>query len=186
MTPVASKRAVRDVFLDRDGTINRKAREGEYVTRWEHFEFLPGAVEAIRLLGEQRIRVFVVTNQRGVARGKMSEAQVAEIHARMLEHLRKEGGAVERVYHCPHEKASCDCRKPELGMFLQAQREHEGVDFSRAAVIGDSRGDIEAALRLGSLPVLVAGVGAGEQSADVRREPSLLAAVEWLIGQSAE
>jgi len=101
------------VFLDRDGTINVKAPEGDYVKSWDEFEFLPGAVDAIRALHESGRRVVVVTNQRGIARGRMTEDDLADIHERMLEAIGP--GVVAAVYHCPHDDGQCDCRKPRPG-----------------------------------------------------------------------
>jgi D-glycero-D-manno-heptose 1,7-bisphosphate phosphatase len=75
------------VFLDRDGVINRKPPEGDYVERWEQFEFLPGAIEALALLAAAGIRAVVVTNQRGVALGRMTLGDLDDIHRRMQAEL---------------------------------------------------------------------------------------------------
>jgi histidinol-phosphate phosphatase family protein len=88
------------VFLDRDGVINVKSPVGEYVESWAGFSFLPGAVEAVARLRAAGLRVVVVTNQRGVALGRMSAEDVEDIHARMIE----AGVVVDRVYYCPHGK----------------------------------------------------------------------------------
>jgi D-glycero-D-manno-heptose 1,7-bisphosphate phosphatase len=141
---------MRTAFLDRDGTINVKAPEGEYVTSWETFAFLPGAVEAIGLLRERGWRVVVVTNQRGVALGRMSLADVEDIHRRM-----REAAPLDAIYVCPHERASCDCRKPGTGMFLQAQAEFPDIRFEQSVVIGDSDSDMEAGRRLGCRTIRV-------------------------------
>src|SRR5205807_8119256 len=94
----------RAAFLDRDGTINQKAPAGEYVTSLAEFHYLPGAEEAIRLLAGAGWRVIVVTNQRGIALGRMTPEAVDEIHRRLL------GLPVAGVYVCPHEKGVCACR----------------------------------------------------------------------------
>ena len=99
------------VFLDRDGVINRKAPEGEYVTRWSEFAFLPGALDALRALAGAPVRVVVATNQRGIARGRMTAGDLAAIHARMRGAVLEAGGRIDAIYHCPHE-GGCDCRKP--------------------------------------------------------------------------
>ena len=90
-------------FLDRDGTINVKAPEGEYVTTWQQFRFLPGAERAVGLLREAGWRVIVVSNQRGVALGRMGAQDVEEIHRRM-----QETAPVDAVYWCPHERCVCE------------------------------------------------------------------------------
>jgi histidinol-phosphate phosphatase family protein len=146
--PATSATQALTVFLDRDGVINRK-REGSYVRSWEEFEFLPRAKDALRRLVEAGCRIIVVTNQRGVARGDLSEADLSEIHDRMLEEARLAGGPIDAVYYCPHESASCDCRKPGTGLFLEAQRDFTDIHFPNSIVIGDSLSDMEAGQALG-------------------------------------
>jgi histidinol-phosphate phosphatase family protein len=174
------------VFLDRDGTLNVKAPEGEYVTSWEQFEFLPGALEAVRLLFEHGARLIVVTNQRGIALGRMTEADLADIHRRMLDALAAAGGQIAGVYHCPHEAGTCDCRKPEIGMFLQAQRDFPEIRFDDAAVIGDSESDMLAARRIGAIAVRVGTPGVDGETPGVREEDSLLDAARYLVGDQGE
>jgi D-glycero-D-manno-heptose 1,7-bisphosphate phosphatase len=149
--------AVSAVFLDRDGVINEKAREGEYVTSWERFRFLPHALEGLGALASLRVPVIVATNQRGIARGAMAETDLADIHARMLDAVAAAGGRIDAVYHCPHE-GGCDCRKPLPGMFLAAAREH-GLALERSVVIGDRRADMDAAAAIGARGVLITGSG---------------------------
>ena len=170
------------VFLDRDGTVNAKAPEGDYVTSWEQFEFLPGAVEAVRLLSARGVRLVVVTNQRGIALGRMTEQDLADIHRRMCDALTAAGGAIAEVYHCPHEANTCDCRKPEIGMFLQAQRDFPDIRFEHSAVIGDSSSDMLAARRIGAKAVFLGDPGALGEADDVRDEVSILGAARWLLG----
>ena len=178
------------VFLDRDGVINRKAPEGDYVKCWQEFEFLPGVFEALRLLREMGFRLIVITNQRGISRGKMSEADLALIHSRMSHELAEAGSALDAIYHCPHEKNSCDCRKPETGLFLRAKEKFPDIEFATSFMVGDSVGDMRAGQRLGCRKVLI-GSGNGTVIADVKRAgiavdfvaPSLLDAVKgYLIG----
>lgn len=144
------------VFLDRDGVINRKLPDGRYVSRWSEFEFLPGAAEGMRLLKEANVRVIVATNQRGVARRLTDERELADMHRRMLDELQNRGGRCDAIYVCPHEIGTCRCRKPEIGMFLDARREFPDIDFASSAVVGDSVSDMEAGSRLGCLTYLVA------------------------------
>lgn len=156
------------VFLDRDGTINVKAPEGDYVKSWEEFEFLPGAVDAVRALHEAGRRVVIVTNQRGIALGRMTEADLDEIHERMLDAIGP--GAVAAVYHCPHDDGECDCRKPRPGMLLRAAAEIPGVDLANATVIGDSDSDVEAGRAVGANTIRIGADAA-----------SLAEAVRWLL-----
>jgi D-glycero-D-manno-heptose 1,7-bisphosphate phosphatase len=147
---------MRTVFLDRDGVLNRKRPEGQYVTRWEEFEFLPRAAEGLHLLQEAGLRLIVVTNQRGVALGRLSEADLEAIHRRMAGELAQAGVRLAAVYHCPHDRGRCDCRKPGTGLFLRAQADFPDTDFGQSAVVGDSLSDLEAAARLDCPGYLVA------------------------------
>jgi D-glycero-D-manno-heptose 1,7-bisphosphate phosphatase len=169
------------VFLDRDGTLNVKAPDGDYITSPQRFAWLPGAREAVRLLTEHGVLAFVVTNQRGIALGRMTEDDLAEIHRRMLDELEASGGRVAGVYHCPHEVGACDCRKPEIGMFLRAQRDFPQVRFERSAVIGDSSSDMLAARRIGATPVFVGEPGSPIEPEGVLCEASVLRAVQRLL-----
>jgi histidinol-phosphate phosphatase family protein len=140
------------VILDRDGVLNRRPPRAQYVTRPEDFAWLPGAREALALLRDAGYRVLVVTNQAGIARGHMTAADLEAVHARMLGEA---GGAIERVYHCPHDwDEGCACRKPAPGMLLQAQRDFE-LDLTRTPFIGDDERDREAAEAAGCPSILV-------------------------------
>lgn len=154
---------IKTVFLDRDGVINRKPPEGDYVKSWKEFEFLPKAPEALRLLKEAGMRIIIVTNQRGIARGLMTERDLEEIHKRMLVELARLQASVDAIYYCPHEEGVCDCRKPRVGLFRKAQQDFPDIDFSNSAVIGDSLKDMEAGTQLGSLTILIADETAKEK-----------------------
>lgn len=154
---------IRTVFLDRDGVINRKPPEGDYVKRWEEFEFLPKAPEALRLLKEAGLRLIIVTNQRGIARGLMTERDLEEIHEHMLIELARFRASVDAIYYCPHEEGMCNCRKPRDGLFRQAQRDFPDIDFASSAVIGDSLTDMEVGTKLGCWTILIADEEARER-----------------------
>lgn len=136
------------VFLDRDGLINRQAPEHDYIKSWDEFQFLPGVPEAIRKLNEAGYLVLVVTNQRGVARGMMRMENVTAIHEKMCQELTNTGAVVSRVYVCPHETGTCTCRKPDIGLFLQAEQEFE-IDKENSWMVGDGDSDVEAGRRYG-------------------------------------
>jgi D-glycero-D-manno-heptose 1,7-bisphosphate phosphatase len=158
------------VFLDRDGTLNVKAPEGDYVKTPEELVLLPGAAEAVRLLNEHGVPAIVVTNQRGIALGRMTEDDLAAIHARLADELAAAGAHLDAIYHCPHDHDACDCRKPQTGMFRDAQRDRGELDFAHTAVVGDAASDMEAARRIGATGILL-GVD----------EPTLLHAVRRLL-----
>ncbi|MBI4423386.1 MAG: HAD-IIIA family hydrolase [Elusimicrobia bacterium] len=133
------------VILDRDGVLNRKAPKAQYVRNWAEWEWLPGAKEALRLFKEARYRVVLVSNQAGIARGAMTEADLAAIHDRMMSEARAAGGDIDVIYHCPHNwDSGCECRKPRPGMLFKAQRDLD-LDLSRTPFIGDDERDGQAA-----------------------------------------
>lgn len=133
------------VFLDRDGTINV---EKHYLYRKEEFEFLPGVIEALRMLQDAGYLLIIITNQSGIARGYYTEQDYQELTDYMLEALETEGIHITDVLYCPHHPQAkieryrmlCQCRKPALGMFYRAQ-EKWNIDFSRSYAIGDKDRD---------------------------------------------
>lgn len=174
------------LFLDRDGTINV---EKNYLYRFEDWEWIPGAIDAIRRIGRAGWRLVVVTNQAGVARGLYGESDVLELHARVDQVLRSQDARVDAYYFCPHHPeygnfTDCGCRKPRPGMLLRAAAEH-GIDLGRSWLVGDRESDIGAALSCGVTPILV-GTGYGPQSRsrvpkDVTYLPSLREAVDHVL-----
>ena len=136
------------VFLDRDGLINQQAPIHDYVKSWEEFHFLPGVPQAIHKLNEAGYLVLVVTNQRGVARGMLQMKDVTAIHEEMCQELARNGAIIQKVYVCPHEIGTCSCRKPDIGLFLQAECDFE-IDKERSWMIGDSDSDVEAGRKYG-------------------------------------
>jgi D-glycero-D-manno-heptose 1,7-bisphosphate phosphatase len=148
-------RAIQWVFLDRDGTLNVKPLNGEYIEHPEALELLPGAAEAVRMLNRAGLWTGVVTNQRGVALGRMSIEDLEAVHERLRRLLRLEGAFVDAIYACPHGTDECECRKPDPGLLLRAQSEYPALEFARAAIVGDSSSDVEAGRRLGLRTVLI-------------------------------
>ena len=139
----------RAVFLDRDGVINRKAPEGQYVTRWEDFQLLPGVIEGVAQLNRAGLCVIVVTNQRCVAKGLLSEEDLKKLHQRMSDHFVQGGATIDAIYYCPHElEPPCRCRKPAPGMLLEAARSRD-LDLEASWMIGDSDIDIQAGKNAG-------------------------------------
>lgn len=135
-------------FLDRDGVINL---DRAYVSRWEDFEFVPGAIDAMRSLKQSGFALVVVTNQSGIARGYYTEDQFQALTITMKHALAEAGAAVDAVYHCPHHPSGavaglsddCDC-------LFRAARELN-LSLSDSILVGDKPSDIQAAR--------VAGVG---------------------------
>ncbi len=154
------------VFMDRDGTINE---EKNYLYRTEDLVFIQGAEEAIRRLNDSGYKVVVVTNQAGVARGYYSEEDVKKLHGFMQEELKKTGAHIDCFFYCPHHPVhgtgkylrTCECRKPGIGMFKQAEHFFD-VDIEKSWMIGDNKSDIEAGNRYGVRTILV-GTGYGRE-----------------------
>ena len=144
------------VFLDRDGVLNRKKPEGTYIRSYQEFKWLPGSRKALQLLGDRRL--IVVTNQRGVARGYVSEGALVQIHRQMEADLANCGVKLAGIYVCPHEEGTCTCRKPKPGLLQRAAGDIKGLVFEDAIMFGDSIADVEAATAVGC-PVVLIGSG---------------------------
>jgi D-glycero-D-manno-heptose 1,7-bisphosphate phosphatase len=170
-------------FLDRDGVINRKARKGEYILGWKEVEFLPGVVEALRLLKQAGYSVVVITNQRCVAKGLISIPVLESMHQRMREELGRAGAVIDAIYYCPHEEQlACGCRKPAPGMLFQASRDH-AIDLAASWMIGDSDIDVEAGRNAGCMTARLLENGeTSQRPADVVAS-SLLDAVRQILRQ---
>jgi D-glycero-D-manno-heptose 1,7-bisphosphate phosphatase len=148
---------LKTIFLDRDGVINRKMPEGKYVSRWDQFEILPGVPDAIAALNRRGLRVVVVSNQRGIALGLYTRADVDSIHNGLQQQLAESGGRVDSFYVCPHGKDGCNCRKPRPGLFEQACTDFPDIEPSEALMIGDSLSDIEFGKNLGLKTIFITG-----------------------------
>jgi D-glycero-D-manno-heptose 1,7-bisphosphate phosphatase len=181
----------RAAFLDRDGVVNV---DRGYLHRWEDFEFLPGAVAAMRRLQAAGFALVVVTNQSGIARGYYDEDAFVRLTDAMWAALVHEGVSLAAVEWCPHHPRgsvaryaiACDCRKPEPGMILRAARALD-IDLAASVLFGDKPSDIEAASRAGvGRAILVApNAGAGSPDDDVAAVPefgSLAEAVDAFLG----
>jgi len=153
----SSTDALRTVFLDRDGVINQKMPEGQYVRSWEEFKLLTGVPEAIARLNKAGLRVIVVSNQRGIALGLYSDSDVRSIRTTLQKTLAERDAHVDAFYFCPHDKKQCNCRKPLPGLFNQAAVDFPDVATYSSAIIGDSLSDIEFGLRLGMRTVFIKG-----------------------------
>jgi len=133
----------RAVFLDRDGVINRQAAEHDYIKCWNEFFFLPDVPAAIARLNRAGYLVLIVTNQRGIARGLISAAELQSIHETMCKELQSRGAHIDGIYVCPHDIGQCHCRKPDIGLFLQAEQDFQ-IDKAGSWMVGDSDSDVEA------------------------------------------
>ncbi len=156
------------VFLDRDGTVNE---EVDFLTSPRDLHLIPRSAEAIRKANDLGLRVFIVTNQSGVARGLLSENDLLEVHRVLTDRLLEQNARVDRIYYCPHHpdggidvyRRDCDCRKPKTGMIDRAVREYK-VDPGKSYVIGDRTVDVGMAKNAGAHAILVlTGYGRAER-----------------------
>ncbi|MEA1916376.1 MAG: D-glycero-beta-D-manno-heptose 1,7-bisphosphate 7-phosphatase [Campylobacterota bacterium] len=136
------------LFLDRDGVINV---EVNYLHKKEDFVFIDGIFEVCKKYQELGYKIFVVTNQSGIARGYYSEDEFNSLSKWMVEQFSTKGITVTKVYHCPHHPdfgTTCKCRKPEPKMLLDAKKDYN-IDLKNSVLIGDKSIDIEAAYNAG-------------------------------------
>jgi D-glycero-D-manno-heptose 1,7-bisphosphate phosphatase len=131
---------VQFVFLDRDGVINRKLPEGQFVTRREHLDLLPGAAKAVAKLNCRRLTVILVTKQRAIGLGLLTQSELTQLHGEMQKVLAGEGAHLDAICYCPHDPAhqTCTCRKPGTGMFEQAILDFPSATKEDSLVGGDS------------------------------------------------
>jgi D-glycero-D-manno-heptose 1,7-bisphosphate phosphatase len=143
------------VFLDRDGTI---VEDPGFLHEPGKVKLLPGAGEAIRRLNEHGYLVVVVTNQSGIARGRYTVADYSAVQRRLVELLETHGAHLDGAYFCPHHPqltGPCECRKPGLKLFLDAQ-EALDIDLARSWWVGDRLSDVQPANLLAGHGILVA------------------------------
>jgi len=137
------------ILLDRDGVINQKAPEHDYIRSPEMLRLTEGADKAIARLHKAGLKIAVVTNQRGVSRDLMSLEDVSKVNTAIQKLVSKAGGKIDAFYVCPHGyDDNCNCRKPAPGLLLKAMDRFH-VKKERCIMIGDSNSDVEAAANAG-------------------------------------
>jgi D-glycero-D-manno-heptose 1,7-bisphosphate phosphatase len=178
--------ARRYVLLDRDGTINI---DKHYIADPALVELFPGVAAALRDLRRHGLGLAVVTNQSGIARGKITPAQLEQVHARLNALLAEEGVTLDGIYFCPHgPDDDCACRKPLPGMIEQAAREL-GFDPAESFVVGDKGIDIDLGRNVGATTILVrTGYGA-ETEREHLADPHFIAddlpqAARWILARA--
>ncbi len=182
---------VKAVFLDRDGTINY---ERNYVHKIEDFELIPGTLEALRLLTDNEIKIYIITNQAGIARGYFTEEQFLDLTRHMLSCFDKNECRIEEVLYCPHHPdgiipeytQKCLCRKPGTKLIEEVMNK-EKLNINEIVLVGDRDSDIEAGLRLGITTYLVLTGYGREHKDDTKADyikPDMLSAIKHLLGNS--
>lgn len=171
------------VFLDRDGTTIVDPPD-ERVDRVEKINLFPDSIEALKLLSTLDYGVFIITNQAGIAEGRIDEAKFQAINSKVLEMLAPSGIKVLKTYVCPHGPSDdCECRKPKPTMILKAAKEFD-IDLANSWTIGDHQSDVMAGLNAGTKAILVETANVPETSVDATyTAPNLLAAIRYIAGQ---
>ena len=159
------------VFLDRDGVINKDSPD--YVKSWSEFEFIPGSLDAIKILAEYNYSVVVITNQSIINRKMASPDDLEFTHAMMKKAVKESGGEIKEIFFCPHKpEEGCKCRKPEPGLILEAQKKY-GIDVKNSVMVGDSAKDIECARRAGCRFAVLVKTGNYQQAVSVLEEKKI-------------
>jgi D-glycero-D-manno-heptose 1,7-bisphosphate phosphatase len=182
---------VKAVFLDRDGTINY---ERNYVHKIEDFELIPGTLEALRLLTTCNIKIYIITNQAGIARGYFTEEQFHDLTRYMLSCFDKTECKIEKVLYCPHHpdgtipeySRKCQCRKPGTKLIKEVMKK-EKLNSNEVAIVGDRDSDIEAGVKMGLITYLVLTGYGKEHQNDTNADYiklDMLSAVKHLLGKS--
>ena len=137
-------RPKKSIFLDRDGTLNVRPPKACYIERPEDFVWLPGAREAVKMLKDAGYETILISNQPGIARGRLTEETLSRIHEKMQRELAEIGAGIDHIYYCPHDwDEGCFCRKPRPGMLYEAQRDL-GLDLTKCWMLGDDERDMHA------------------------------------------
>jgi D-glycero-D-manno-heptose 1,7-bisphosphate phosphatase len=172
------------VFLDRDGTL---IEDRQYLRQADDVRLLPGAAESVRRLNLAGLPAVVVTNQSGIARGLLTEADYRETTARLDALLAESGARLSGHYHCPHLpeiSGPCDCRKPGPLLYRRAAAELD-LDLAKSWWVGDRVRDIAAAGVSGHGILVLTGAGTAEAASAAeqgwRVVPDVSAAVEWIL-----
>lgn len=142
------------LFLDRDGVINVN-KDDSYVFNREEFIFKEGTLDAIARLSRLFGRIIVITNQRGVGKGLMSEADLHDIHSYMKSNIEMAGGRIDDIFYCTSTDNAHPDRKPSPGMAFRAQEKYPEIDFSKAVMVGDKSADMQWGRNIGALTVLI-------------------------------
>lgn len=143
------------VFLDRDGVINKQPPHNGYIKSWKEFKFISGSIEAIRRFNINGFKVFIVSNQSGVAKGLYTQKDLDIITKNMLSIFKKKGAYVDGVYYCTHRtEDNCNCKKPKVGLLEKAVYSFKDK-IEKAFLIGDSSVDMETAKNFNAISILV-------------------------------
>lgn len=171
---MSEPRLRRAAFLDRDGTL---IEDTNFLADASRMRLLPGTADAVRALNERDVLAIVVTNQSGIGRGLITEAQYDATCARLVTLMREAGARIDATFHCPHFPeidGPCACRKPGTLLYRRAA-EQFGIDLSASLYVGDRDRDVAPGLAFGGFARLVPSPSTPEAELNLARERGLLA-----------
>lgn len=143
------------LFLDRDGVINKRLI-GDYIKKWEEFEFLPDVLKAIQIFNELFGKLFIVTNQQGIGKGLMLETDLGHIHEKMMHEIRQHGGNINKIYYSPYKaEENSVFRKPNIGLARKAKIDFPVIDLDKSIMAGDSISDMQFGKNAGMITVFI-------------------------------
>ncbi|MDQ6756628.1 MAG: HAD-IIIA family hydrolase, partial [Bacteroidota bacterium] len=138
-----------------DGVINDE-NLGEYILHWDHFIFSKGVLDVFKKLSDVFGRIIIITNQKGVGKGLMTQEALDTIHYEMQREVELVGGRIDKIYFCTDLDDNSPTRKPNAGMALQAQKDLPEIDFSKSIMIGNKPSDMRFGRNAGMFTVFVA------------------------------
>jgi histidinol-phosphate phosphatase family protein len=130
------------LFLDRDGVINHEKKE-DYIRNWSEFNFYTESLEALPILAQKFSRIIITTNQKGIGKGWMTDADLALIHENMTNQIIELGGRIDAIFYCSDLDNASINRKPQPGMAFQAKDAFPLIDFSKSMMVGNRMSDME-------------------------------------------
>lgn len=171
------------VFLDRDGTLIYDPPDA-IVDRAEKLKLIPQTLDALKLLATLDYGVILITNQLGIATGRLSEDEFHEIHNTFLRMVEPSGITILKTYFCPHApEDNCECRKPKPGMLLQAAKDFD-IDLAHSWMIGDRLSDVQVGINAGTKTILVeTGLIKAESDQATHTCPTILEAIQHIAAQ---
>jgi D-glycero-D-manno-heptose 1,7-bisphosphate phosphatase len=182
------KKLNKTIFLDRDGVIN--VDSPLYIKSWNEFMFIPGSLEALKILNEKGFDVILLTNQSMINRGMVTQDILEHIFMMMNSEIESSGGRITDIFFCPHTpEEGCACRKPLTGMIQKALEKYE-IDISESVMVGDSAKDIQCARNAGCGTAILVETGSGSEARKTLLQENiypdhiadnLLEAVKWIL-----
>jgi D-glycero-D-manno-heptose 1,7-bisphosphate phosphatase len=186
---MSKKEALKNVvFIDRDGVINKDSPD--YIKSWAEFDFLPGSIDAIKLLTLNEFVIIIITNQSVINRKMVSLDGLEHIHSMMKSAVKSGGGEIKDIFYCPHiPEDKCDCRKPKPKLIYNAQKTYN-IDLANSIMVGDSVKDIMCAHSAGCGLSILVKTGNGVNTEKILTEKKifpdrvaedLLDAAKWIV-----